>query len=101
MNRGGDILNGTRRRGYNLGLSGCEGIPPITPRGIYNDYPYCHYRRALPGPRHAVAVARALAAVNDRPHPALDAGRTAQKYAAVAQDFRRSAWQHLEEGDLP
>ena len=49
----------------------------------------------------AAAVARALAAVNDRPHPALDAGRTAQKYAAVAQDFRRSAWRHLEEGDLP
>ena len=46
---------------------------------------------AYPAPDVAAAIARALAAVNDRPHPALGAGRTTQKYAAVAQDFRRSA----------
>ena len=49
----------------------------------------------------AAAVARALAAVNDRPDPALDAIRTPQKYAALAQDFRDSAWEHLDKDDLP
>ena len=50
----------------------------------------------------AVAIARALAAANDRPSPVEDASRTSQKYAALAQDFRRSAWKHLDdEGDLP
>ena len=49
----------------------------------------------------AAAVARGRAAANDRPQPGLDAGRTAQEYAALAQDFRASAWEHLDKGDLP
>ena len=49
----------------------------------------------------AAAVARALSSANDRPAPALDATRSPHKYAALAQDFRSSAWQHLEGGDLP
>ena len=49
----------------------------------------------------AAAIASALAAVRDRPDPDLDAYRSAQKYAAMAQDFRASAWKHLDEGDLP
>ena len=49
----------------------------------------------------AAAVARGLANANDRPHPALDGNRTPQKYAALARNFRNSAWQHLNDGDLP
>ena len=49
----------------------------------------------------AAAVARALAAVNDRPDPGLDATRTPQKYGALARAFRDSAWEHLEKDDLP
>ena len=49
----------------------------------------------------AAAVARGLATANDRPHPVLDAIRTPQKYPALAQDFRSSAWEHLEKEDLP
>ena len=49
----------------------------------------------------AAAVARALAAARDRPSPVKDAGRTPEKYARLAQDFRASAWRHLAEGDLP
>ena len=57
---------------------------------------------AAPFPAAAVAaaVARALAAVNDRPDPMLDASRTPQKYAALARDFRDSAWEHLGRNDL-
>ena len=47
------------------------------------------------------AVARGLANANDRPNPTQDATRTPQKYAALAQSFRNSAWQHLNDGDLP
>ena len=54
-----------------------------------------------PSPGIPPAVADALSSANDRPRPAEDAARTAQKYAAMAQEFRRSTWQHLEEGDLP
>ena len=55
-----------------------------------------------PAPDIAAAIARALAAANDRPNPVEDAGRTPQKYAGLAQDFRRSAWKHLQDdGDLP
>ena len=54
-----------------------------------------------PAPDIAAAVARTLAAARDRPQPALHAGRNAQKYADMAQDFRASAWKHLDEGDLP
>ena len=57
-------------------------------------YPY-------PSADIAAAVARALSSANDRPAPALDATRSPHKYAALAQDFRSSAWQHLEGGDLP
>ena len=49
----------------------------------------------------AAAITRALAAVNDRPVPALDIYRTPQKYAALARAFRDSAWEHLEKDDLP
>ena len=49
----------------------------------------------------AAAVARALSSANDRPAPALDTTRSPHKYAALSQDFRSSAWQHLEGGDLP
>ena len=54
-----------------------------------------------PAPDINTAVARALAAVRDRPQPILDANRTAPKYAAMAQDFRAKAWEHLDQGDLP
>ena len=49
----------------------------------------------------AAAVARGLANANDRPRPAADATRTPQKYAALAKDFRDSAWRHLDQDDLP
>ncbi len=49
----------------------------------------------------AAAVDCGRAAANDRPQPGLDAGRTAQEYAGMAQDFRVSAWEHLAQGDLP
>ena len=49
----------------------------------------------------AAAVARGLAAANDRPDPVADAIRTPQKYAALVQNFRNSAWKHLDENDLP
>ena len=48
----------------------------------------------------AATVALALNAAGDRPHP-LDADRSPRKYAALAQDFRSSAWRHLDEDDLP
>ena len=51
-----------------------------------------------PAPDINTAVARALAAVRDRPQPILDANRTAPKYAAMAQDFRAKAWEHLDPG---
>ena len=49
----------------------------------------------------AAAIARALVDVRDRPDPDMDAYRSAQKYAGMAQDFRASAWEHLDKGDLP
>ena len=49
----------------------------------------------------AAAVARGLAAANDRPDPVADPIRTPQKYAALVQNFRNSAWRHLDENDLP
>ena len=49
----------------------------------------------------AAAIARALAAANDRPNPDIDADCSPQRYAALAQNFRNSAWKHLDEGDLP
>ena len=54
-----------------------------------------------PAPVVAAAVARALVRANDRPVPAADVTRTPQTYAALARDFRSSAWQHLENDDLP
>ena len=53
-----------------------------------------------PSPGIPPAVADALSNANDRPRPAEDAARTAQKYAALAQEFRSGAWRHLDEGDL-
>ena len=49
----------------------------------------------------AATIARALAAANDRPDPEFDADCSPQRYAALAQSFRSSAWKHLDEGDLP
>ena len=54
-----------------------------------------------PAPDIDAAVARALAAANDRPDPEFDDGCSAQKYAGMAQEFRASAWEHLDKGDLP
>ena len=51
-------------------------------------------------PDITAAIARALAAARDRPQPILDANRSAQKYAAMAQDFRAKAWEHLDQDDL-
>lgn len=49
----------------------------------------------------AGAVTRGLAAARDPAQPS-DAGRTAEKYAQLGQDFRASAWKHLlGDGDLP
>ena len=53
-----------------------------------------------PAPNIDAAVARALAAANDRPDPEFDADCSAQKYAGMGQDFRAGAWKHLDEGDL-
>ena len=53
-----------------------------------------------PEPDTAGAVARALAAVRDRPDPEFDAGCSPQKYAGMARNFRASAWEHLDKGDL-
>ena len=54
-----------------------------------------------PAPDVAAAITRALATDRDRPNPALDVYCSPQKYAGLGRDFRRSAWRHLEEGDLP
>ena len=54
-----------------------------------------------PYPDVAAAVARALSSANDRLNLGLDATRSPRKYAAMSRDFRSSAWQHLEGGDLP
>ena len=55
---------------------------------------------SYPAPDIAAAIARALAAARDRPQPILDANRSAQKYAGMAQDFRAKAWEHLDQDDL-
>ncbi len=50
----------------------------------------------------AAAVARALAASRDPEQPATDAGRSPAKYAQLSDDFRASAWRHLnKDSDLP
>ena len=49
----------------------------------------------------AAAVARGLDSVRDWPIPANDALCSAEKYALLGQDFRNSAWQHLDDDDLP
>ena len=49
----------------------------------------------------AAAIARGLATARDQPDPDLDGYRSAQKYAGMSQDFRASAWEHLNKGDLP
>ena len=53
-----------------------------------------------PTPDIDAAIARALAAVRDRPDPEFDAGCSPQKYAGMARNFRASAWEHLDKGDL-
>ena len=47
-----------------------------------------------------VAVAHGLVTARDRPQPAEDASCSPQKYAGMAQNFRRGAWKHLDENDL-
>ena len=42
----------------------------------------------------AAAVAKGLAAANDRPRPG-DAHKSAANYAALSDHFRAGAWQHL------
>ena len=56
-----------------------------------------------PYPRAAIAaaVASALFIANDSPQPDQDALHSSLKYAALAQNFRNGAWQHLDDGDLP
>ena len=55
----------------------------------------------LPEPDIAAAVARGLAAANDQPNPAEDAGCSPQKYAGMSRNFRAGAWKHLQDdGDL-
>ena len=54
-----------------------------------------------PTPDINTAITRALAAANDHPNPVFDADCSAQKYAGMGQDFRASAWEHLDQGDLP
>ena len=49
----------------------------------------------------AAAVAQALRRANDPPQPGVDIDRSSRKYAGLAQDFRSSAWQHLDASDLP
>ena len=49
----------------------------------------------------SAAVARGLAAANDRPRPG-DAHKSAANYAAMSADFRAGAWRHLRlDADLP
>ena len=49
----------------------------------------------------AGAVARGLAAANDRPRPG-DAHKSAANYAALSDHFRAGAWRHLRvDADLP
>ena len=60
-----------------------------------------HPATPYPPAQVAAAVTRALAAARDRPQPLADADRSPEKYARLAQDFRSSAWRHLNEGDLP
>ena len=50
----------------------------------------------------AATVRRGLAAAKDRPNPMEDARCTAEKYARLGREFRRSAWKHWQDdGDLP
>ena len=49
----------------------------------------------------AAAVARVLRRAKDPPQPDVDGDRSSGKYAGLAQDFRGSAWQHLDASDLP
>ena len=53
-----------------------------------------------PAPDTTTAITHALAAANDHPNPEFDADCSPQKYAGMAQDFRASAWEHLDKGDL-
>ena len=49
----------------------------------------------------AAAVGRALRRANDPPQPEEDAACSPHKYAAMSQNFRNSAWRHLDDSDLP
>ena len=56
---------------------------------------------AYPHADIAAAIARGLRNAGDTPQPYVDYIRSPLKYAAIAQDFRSSAWRHLDAGDLP
>ena len=56
---------------------------------------------AYPPADIAAAIARGLRNAGDTPQPYVDYIRSPLKYAAIAQDFRSSAWRHLDAGDLP
>ena len=60
-----------------------------------------HPATPYPAAQVAAAVTRALAVAHDRPQPVKDANRSPEKYARLAQDFRSSAREHLNRGDLP
>ena len=66
--------------------------PPANTAAVTAPYPYADI---------AAAVGRALRRANDPPQPGVDVDRSSGKYAGLAQDFRSSAWQHLDAGDLP
>ena len=56
---------------------------------------------AYPHADIAAAVARALRKADDPPRPVPDSLHSPGKYAALSQNFRTSAWQHLDAADLP
>ena len=64
----------------------------MPPTAIPTPYPF---------PDIAAAVTRGLQIADDAPQPRQDARRFPGKYAVLSQDFRNSAWQHLDAGDLP
>ena len=56
---------------------------------------------AYPHADIAAAIARGLRNAGDTPQPYVDYIHPPLKYAAIARDFRSSAWRHLDAGDLP
>ena len=72
------------------GRAGCPRRPTHNRSEEYDDYDDVLLRiRTLPPPLPAAG-----------PQPGLGAGRSAQKYSGMAQEFRASAWERLEQGDM-